>query len=186
MAGIDMAVRKKPALCVLRGRIIEYLGFIDTNLIPSFLSGLGVRIAAIDSPFSLPSEGVWREVDLIGKRIGLKLLPPGWKGMRRLVVETLKLLEELRRRGIVTIETFPSGIESDCTFYYIDHKQYPNKDLLDSCLAATAALGYVLGEALSLWAEDGEIILPSRCVKLPRAPRFGPSSSLRVRRRLVR
>ncbi len=184
VAGVDMAASKPPALCVARGRTIEYVGYVDLRVIPTLLSGLGVKVVAIDSPFSLPSK-VWRKVDLVGKKVGFKLLPPSWKGMRKMVTLNLELLSMLSKYGIHTIETFPGGLDFKCTYKYLDHRYYENKDFMDSCIAAAVSRAYLEGEVYSIWAEDGEIVLSSTCFKRGKAPRFGPSSYLRVSERLL-
>ena len=184
VAGIDMAAKRPPSVCVLRGRVIEFVDFIEVELVAPFLSSLGVKLVGLDSPLSAPQDA-WREVDLVGKRIGLKLLPPGWRAMRRLILRTLELLPYLRKYGIEFIETFPGAIDLECTFHYVDHRDYETKDHRDACLAAVSALTYLLGETMIIDASDGQIILPARCVRLPKTPRFGPSSSLRVCARLV-
>jgi len=179
-----MAARKPPALCVVRGRVVEYVNYIELDLLALMLSGLGVKVVAIDSPFSLPRD-TWRKVDLVGKKVGFKLLPPSWKGMRKMVVLNLELLSSLSKYSIDALETFPGGVIFECTYHYIDHKYYENKDFKDACVAAAVARAHLENELYSIHADDGEIVLSSRCFRTTKAPRFGPSSYLRVSERLL-
>ncbi len=176
-----MAAIRPPSLCIVRNKVVEYVGYVDVDEIPNLLSGLGVETVAIDSPFTLPST-TWREVDLIGKKAGFKLLPPSWRGMRKLVLATMSLLHDLKKRMLIdVIEVFPGGVDFECTFRYVHHKEYTNKDFKDACISAAVAIAYRNGEVLVVHAEDGDIFFPSLCFKRIRAPRFGPSSFMRIR-----
>ena len=150
-AGIDLAVRRPSALCITRFPIVLYLGFVTDEELINIIRLLGVQVVAIDAPLSLP-ERAWRKVDLEAKKHGQKVLPPGWKGMRKLTEKGIRVKESLERYGIEVIETFPSAVKVPLV-----HAFPEQKDLLDSVKACSVACAYAKGLARSVRAEDGEI-----------------------------
>ncbi len=153
VAGVDLAVRRPSALCIAKPPIVLYLAFVTNECLVSMLSGLGVKVVAIDAPLSKP-KGPWRKVDRLARRMGLKVLPPGWKGMRVLTEEGIKLKRKLENKGIIVIETFPRGVKGELRYVYT---YTDDKDLGDSVKACAVAYAYVLKEAKVIKAEDGVI-----------------------------
>lgn len=129
------------------------------------------RVVAIDSPFSHSSG--YREVDRVMKKMGFRVLPPGWRGMRKLVDRCVRLKEDMVRKGIIVIETHPSSClkSSGCLSYgnlfkkfNIDVAPSLSRDELDAVIAALVALMYTRGETINIKASDGEIhLLPTIC-----------------------
>ncbi len=150
-AGIDLAVRRPSALCITRFPIVTYLGFVADDELMNMIRFLEVQVVAIDAPLSMP-RGPWRKVDVEARRMGLKVLPPGWKGMRKLTEKGIRIKESLERYGIEVIETFPSAVKVPLV-----HAFPEQKDLLDSAKACSVACAYAKGLARSVKAEDGEI-----------------------------
>ncbi len=153
VAGIDLAVRRPSAVCVAKPPIVIYLGFLRNDEVEYLLSGLGVKIVAIDSPLSIP-KGAWREVDKLARKRGLKVLPPGWKGMRKLTEEGIKLKGKLEKRGITVIETFPRAVKGEWRYV---HAYTEDKDLGDAIRACAVSCAYIRGEVKAVKAEDGAI-----------------------------
>lgn len=153
VAGIDLAVRRPSALCIAKPPIVLYISFVRNEYIPLLLSGLGVRVVAIDSPLSKP-KGPWRRVDVLARKAGLKVLPPGWRGMRVLTEEGIRMKEELERKEIEVIETFPRAVKGELRYVYA---YVEDRDLKDSLKACAVAYAYVLGEVKVVKAEDGAI-----------------------------
>ncbi len=150
-AGVDLAVRRPSALCITRFPIVTYLGFVNDEELINMIRFLEVQVVAIDAPLSLP-EGPWRKVDLEAKRRGLKVLPPGWKGMRKLTEKGIRIKRILESYGIEVIETFPSAMRVPLV-----HAFPEQKDMLDSAKACSTACAYAKGLAKSVRAEDGII-----------------------------
>ena len=150
-AGVDLAVKRPSALCITRFPVVTYLNFVTDEEMINMLRYLEVQVVALDSPLSLP-KGPWREVDLEARKRGLKVLPPGWRGMRKLTEKGIRIKEVLERYGITVIETFPSAMKVPLV-----HTFPEQKDLLDAAKACSAACAYVKGTAKLIKAKDGEI-----------------------------
>lgn len=108
MAGVES---NPSGVCYIRGRVLVEIGslYSDHDLI-SWIVSRRPSVVAIDAPFGLPRSGGMRDVDILMKRLGLNPLPPVLEGMRKLVERALRLVEVLRARRIVVLETFPAGV----------------------------------------------------------------------------
>jgi len=107
--GIDLTtMKKKPSTVALINsrRELHIYDVLALNELLNFLRELNPRIISIDSPFSYPKKGGFRNCDRRLKKLGMKPLPPGWKGMRKLVEVATKLISEFPS---ITIECFPTG-----------------------------------------------------------------------------
>ncbi len=134
------------------------------------LESLGVAVVAVDSPLSHATRGAWRGIDLVGRRLGLRLLPPGWRGMRRLV-EAASLL---KNRSWVLLETHPSSVArvAGCSSReelvercFDAVLAEPRGDALDAAVAACVARCFLSGCWARVEAVDGSIWLvdPGLC-----------------------
>lgn len=174
VAGIDLSGSEKrfSGFAVMDGFNLLYVTKLKSNEeILNAVYNWGVNVVAIDSPFS-HSNG-YRDVDLLMKKKGFKVLPPGWRGMKKLVDRCIYLMENMVRRGIVVIETHPNSClkSSGClTYDNLFRKLSLNpilglsRDELDAIVAALVAVMYTRGETISIKASDGEIhLLPRIC-----------------------
>jgi len=133
------------------------------------------KIIAIDSPLS-HAKG-YRKVDILLKKHGYKVLPPGWPAMRRLVDRSVRLISIFEKLGIKVIETHPRSAlrSSNCksiedllnSLGYSEISRiasFLTQDEKDAIIASFVALYYDLGETVVFRAEDGEVyLLPRIC-----------------------
>ncbi len=147
----------------------EILGLIR-SLIP-----ISSRVVvAIDAPLSFPKNGFIRDVDKKMISLGLRVLPPGLKGMKLLTGRAIKLCNELRSIGIEVIETHPRSVlkssgcldvESLLEKLNIERKTVAfqgHKDLTDAVLAAIAAFCLDHGCSYSVVGNEGTIYVLSK------------------------
>ena len=133
------------------------------------------KLIAIDSPLS-HARG-YRKVDILLKKHGYKVLPPGWPAMRKLVNRGIKLKSIFEKLGIKVIETHPRSAlrSSNCRSFkdllgnlgYSEISKiadFLNQDEKDAIIASFVALYYDLGKTVVFRAEDGEVyLLPRIC-----------------------
>ncbi len=94
--GID--VGKRCAAAVL-GENLVYVGELEEAMKFSF------KVAGIDAP--LTSATKLRDCDKELLKMGIKLFPPGWRGMQIIAKEGMKIAENLRRIGVEVYEVYP-------------------------------------------------------------------------------
>lgn len=173
-AGLDLSgsTRRPSGLAIIEEFEILYLDLLiyDEDII-RVIKRYKPVVLAIDSPFT-HAEG-YREVDLVMKRMGFKVLPPGWRGMKLLVDRCLSIRRALEEAGVSTIETHPTSClkSSNCYTYesllsrfnWLEYL-YRSRDELDALICALVALLYAENKALSIKASDGAIyLLPRIC-----------------------
>ena len=107
------------------------------------------------------------------KKLGFKVLPPGWRSMKLLVDRAIRLKSLLEDKGIEVIETHPlSALRSSG---YSDIEQLINglgiainienkhllkiKDVADAIIAAIVAKLYLKSKTLKVSDVDGTIYL---------------------------
>ena len=188
-AGIDLsASESKPSgvsvLAIRENAEIELL-FVgrlrgDEEIVDTLLR-YGARLVAVDSPLSLPRGRYYRNVDLKLKRMGFNVLPPAWRAMTQLTLRTMRLAEELKRHGVLVLETHPSSCvkASGCRTFQelvtaISLKVPANlcRDEKDAVIAALACVFHVTGRSVVVEADDGTVVL------LPRICSSDPSQRL--------
>ena len=151
VAGVDLAVRRPSALSLFDGSNFVTSYYTNEEL-KEVLKALRPQLVAIDAPLTA-TVGAWRKVDLKAKRFGLKPLPPGWRGMRKLTEAGTALREELESAGLRTLETLPSAVR----------RSYPSVsegDLRDAELCALVAYLCFLGKCFIIEEDDGRIAVP--------------------------
>ena len=182
VVGIDLTtMRKKPATIAFlnhRGELFIY-DIKSFNDLVKLLHKIDPNFISIDSPFSYPEFGGFRNCDKRMKELGMKPLPPGWRGMRKLVEIATMLIKEFPSN---TIECFPTGslnikykrltaeiyiktflkilIEENLS---IHTKFVFKKDALDALICALASKHLLLGELdklLIIKGEECEIYVP--------------------------
>jgi len=142
----------------------------DLEIITTILS-FKPLVVAIDSPLSHAE--TYREVDLILKRMGFRVLPPGWRGMKLLVERSLKLKKLMEENGVAVIETHPlsavrsSGCKDHISLlaqHGIVFERELSRDEYDAVVSALVARYYVSGSAVKIEASDGVVyLLPRIC-----------------------
>ena len=174
VAGLDPAAtpRRYSGLAVLDDNRLLYVSRLkrDREIVEAVMSFKPV-IIAIDSPLSHAI--TYREVDLVMKRMGYRVLPPGWRSMRLLVERSLRLKRFFEENNIVVIETHPysalksSGCEEYDKLLEVHGIKPPrilSKDEYDAIVSALVAKYYAEGRALKIEARDGIIhLLPRLC-----------------------
>ena len=188
VAGVDLAAGRRTGVAivgVINGRpfLLEshILGFEEAAWL---LRCYGVRVAAVDAPLSHASIGAWRVIDLAGRRLGLRLLPPGWRGMRRLVEAARVLMRVALDGGVSIIETHPSSVVKvsgcgdarslleRCYAGMLDEPR--GRDEVDAAVAGCVAYCFLYGCYARVEAVDGSIWLVD-----PRVCRYPPTTSPR-------
>lgn len=154
---------------------IMYAGLLynDIEIINTILK-YNAKVIAIDSPLSSTKKG-FRKVDIIMKRKGYPVLPPSWRGMRKLIIRSLKIVDILNRHGITVIETHPRSAlrSSSCrnavdlfinVFGKYENEWISSKDLCDALISSLVAKYYVEKNIVEVRASDGVIyLLPRVC-----------------------
>ena len=183
--GIDLSgAEKNPSgWAVLEGRAVRtaLLGS-DEEIIEATVC-VEPDLVAIDAPLSLPEMGYAREVDRAMHRLGLHVLPPLFPAMKALTLRGMRLSEALRSRGLSVIEVHPAstrkvlglpvkgrasiqeallelGLRGD-----IEGKELSIHEL-DAVTAALTASLHLLGLSELVRAEDGEIVIPRRGIRV--------------------
>ncbi|AEM39719.1 protein of unknown function DUF429 [Pyrolobus fumarii 1A] len=176
--GVDPGLRRGGtgvAVAEYRGGRAMLLDVRATSLVEAawLAKSLEPHVVVVDSPLSLPS-GPWRRIDLVGKRLGLRLLPPGWRGMRRMVEEVTRLfrggwlLLETHPSSVVRVSGCPSGeaLVENCFDSILS--SWSTRDELDAAIAACVGVAFIAGFWARIEASDGSIWLvdPMVCRKL--------------------
>ncbi len=173
--GLDLAGRedRPTGYALLRGKglpVIARILYHDDEILDAVRYA---RIVAIDSPIRVSSNlRGYREIDKVLIRMGYRVLPPTWKGMRILVERAERLRVLMEKNGIMVIETHPrsallsSGCRSLTTLARALTIDLPHhrlsKDEVDAIIAAIVAFCYDNGCARAVQAVDGIIYLLNR------------------------
>lgn len=130
-----------------------------------------VKAVAVDSPLSLPTSGFYRELDLVLRKMGFRVLPLAWKTMRELTLRAMRLATSLRALGVEVFETHPSSCmkSSQCRSFdslvktlNLTMPRMLDKDEKDSVIAALACIFHRLGKSFLISASEGFIVLLPR------------------------
>jgi len=146
VVGVDLAVKRKSTAAFLVG--CELLG-VSNYWFPELIELIIAwrpNVVAVDAPLSEPPTGsIQRDVEVIARRIGLRLLPPGMGPMRLLTKLGIAMVEALSGISEV-IEVHPS---SSAKLLRIDRRRlaqfFNNTDAADAYLSALTGLSYALG-----------------------------------------
>lgn len=174
VAGLDPSgsPRRYSGLAILDNNKLLYIAKLkyDTDIVNTVLFYKPV-IIAIDSPLSHAHS--FREVDLLMKKKGYKVLPPGWRSMKMLIERSLRFKQLFEENNIVVIETHPySALKSSgCRDYDELFKTHNiiiprilSRDEYDAIVSALVAKYYAEEKCLKIEARDGIIyLLPKIC-----------------------
>ncbi len=94
--GID--VGKRCAAAVL-GEKLVYVGELEGAMDFDF------RVAGIDAPLTPATK--LRDCDRELLKMGIKLFPPGWRGMQIIAEKGMAIARELRQKGVEVYEVYP-------------------------------------------------------------------------------
>ncbi len=176
--GIDLAGSplRKTGVAVLAGEapctLAELVVLRADEEILSTVRRYRPGVVAIDAPLTPSSRG-YRRVDVEAKRLGFRLLPPSWRGMRMLTERGMRLAEILEEEGYTVVETHPrsalisAGCQPEGWTECIEWCVHPvpralaETHLVDALVSACVAYQYHRGVARVVSAEDGEIVLLS-------------------------
>ena len=109
VVGIDLAgVPWRPTgFAVLKQKRVQVITlYTDEKIIEACLQARP-RIVAIDAPLSAPRKGGLRSCDRELIRLGFRVLPPLFGGMRKLTQRGIKLSRCLRKHDLKVIEVHP-------------------------------------------------------------------------------
>lgn len=188
VAGVDLSAGRRTGVAIVEARrgspILLEAYTVGVEEAAWLLASLGVRVAAVDSPLSHATHGAWRLVDIVGRRLGLRLLPPGWRGMRRLVDAALRFTRVALEAGVLVVETHPSsvvrvagcrdGVELTRRCYAAVLDEPRGRDELDAAVAGCVAYCLLYGCYARVEAVDGSIWLVD-----PRVCRYPPTTGPR-------
>ncbi len=177
-AGLDLAgsPSRETGVAVLGGcapcRVLELSIVYTDEEILGVLERYRPAVLAIDAPLT-SSAGGYRMVDIEAKKLGFRLLPPSWRGMRMLTMRGIRLAELLTARGFKVVETHPRSalLSAGCRpeewarcldwCVEIGEPGRLRRHVVDALVSACVAYQYHLGQARIVSAEDGEIVLLS-------------------------
>ena len=120
-----------------------------------------VKVIAIDAPLGFGS-GLkpMRSVDVAVRLLGSKVLPPIWKGMKKLSTEGLIMYLKYGEAGVLVLETHPY---SAATFLGLNlnllRRKFGNHSA-DALISAIAAAEWVESLDLTICQDDGALVLP--------------------------
>jgi predicted nuclease with RNAse H fold len=173
VAGVDLSgsERRPSGIAILHdGGLYVHRLYSDEEILRKLLE-FNVKIVAVDSPLALSSS--FRDVDRSMIKLGLRVLPPGWRGMRLLVERGIKLASSLSSLGILVLETHPrsalktskcgslSELASKMGF---SQPGRLSRDEEDALIAAFVSLKFLQGEVIEVEGADGRIfLLPPVC-----------------------
>ena len=171
VAGIDPSLRRPSGVAVIEGgRLKSWLA--DWGDVARDVSGS--LVIAIDAPLTLPKSGYFRDVDKAMVRLGLRVLPPGWRWMRELALRSIELASRLREGGSIVIETHPRSVLKYLNIGSLEelasllgvtiNEVNGGRDAVDAAVCALVAYSYVICASESVKGSDGEIYLVSRRV----------------------
>jgi predicted nuclease with RNAse H fold len=106
--GLDLAgMPQNPSgVALLRGKLLRTMLVYEDLEVEELCRREGVRLVAVDAPLSLPARG-FRPSDLALLRMGFRVFPPTFAGMRSLTLRGISLSRRLRGEGVRVIEVHP-------------------------------------------------------------------------------
>ncbi len=185
--GIDLSTRKS-GYAVLDERcrltsptLLDFDHLLDTTI---DLHKKEPLLVAIDAPLTFPVTGVWRECELMLRRLGISCYPPGAPFFRKITELGVSLRCALEKKGIQAIEVYPYATRLRCNVgakakkkTLQGRRQIQNDlgklvvglpegilshHLLDAILAAYTAYLAAHGMAENLSGADGTIVIPKK------------------------
>ena len=170
--GIDLGVRVT-GLALLHGSRI-LLSETPTSMIKP---PPGTSLAGIDAPLTRV-EAPFRKMEVLMWKLGLKPLPPGFKGMRMLTIMGQHLKRTLEERGITVLETHPDstyrmlGVHRGVFHNYLRERGFVVKGSVtrhttDAAAAAYTALLAAEGCSVLLISSGNLLAIPAKNAECP-------------------
>jgi len=171
--GLDLAgVPQNPSgVALLGGKLLHTMLVYEDREVEELCLREGVKLVAVDAPLSLPTRG-FRPSDLALLRMGFRVFPPTFSGMRSLTLRGISLSRKLRRRGMRVIEVHPrtSGRILFGTPSRVEWAKVlarwgwrvrggTGEHELDACVSALTGFLHLKGKTLEV-GKDG-IVIPS-------------------------
>ncbi|WP_440059694.1 DUF429 domain-containing protein [Thermogladius sp. 4427co] len=171
--GVDLrgSPSRPSGIAVLSDKV-DFIGlaYSDSEIIDTITRFKPV-LAVIDSPLSHSKS--FRNVDRAMIRLGFRVLPPGWRGMRMLVERSLRLASILSNYGIRVLETHPKSALKSSRCSSIDELARRmgytvpgglSEDEKDALVSALVGVAYLRGLVVEITDTDGSIfLLPPIC-----------------------
>ncbi len=109
--GLDLAGKPKnpTGWATLEGRHVKAGEVYTDKEIIGLVESKSPMLTAIDSPLSLPREGLLRKADKEMIRHGYRVFPPRLPAMEKLTKRAIKLTEQITKRGFRVIEVHPTS-----------------------------------------------------------------------------
>jgi len=167
--GIDLAGKPKnpSGIAVLNDNTIVKEVYTDIEIM-RVIEEYKPKVIAIDAPFSLPKDGMWRPSDYELRSEGYSVLSPKFPTMQMLVRRAMELVKTLRKKYKV-IEVFPRATEEILALDKITVERKLDriitKDEYDAFLCALTANAYlekkvrILGSAVDI---NDQIVVPEK------------------------
>ncbi|TDA32386.1 MAG: hypothetical protein DSO02_05490 [Hadesarchaea archaeon] len=173
--GVDLAgIPTNPSgIALLRGSTLRTLLVHEDEEIEKLCEREGVKLVAVDAPLSFPKHGSLRPSDLALIRMGFRVFPPTFSGMRSLTSRGISLSLNLRKKKIVVIEVHPKT--SGKILFGTSKREEWARTLvkrgweikgkkgiheLDACVSAITGHLYLLGKTIEVGGKGG-IIIPA-------------------------
>lgn len=174
VVGLDLAGRPEnpSGVALLRGCVLRTSLVHEDPEIEELCEG--ARLVAVDAPLSLPERGSLRPSDLFLIRMGFRVFPPTFAGMRSLTLRGISLSRKLRKKGVRVIEVHPrtSGrilFGTPCREEWarlLGRRGWrilggKGSHELDACVSALTGLLHLQGKTVEVGEKGGKITLPA-------------------------
>lgn len=173
--GVDLAgIPANPTgIALLKGFVLCTLLAHEDEEIEELCERERVKLVAMDAPLSFPRHGTLRSSDLALIRMGFRVFPPTFSGMRSLTSRGISLSRKLRKKGIEVIEVHPKT--SGKILFGTSRREEWARILvrggweikgkrgtheLDACVSAITGYLYLRGKTIEV-GEKGGIIIPA-------------------------
>ncbi|MDI6889198.1 MAG: DUF429 domain-containing protein [Methanocellales archaeon] len=184
--GIDLSTRKSGYAVLDECRKLTSLALFDFGNLLDAIVDLNRKSlpVAIDAPLTFPITGIWRECDLMLRKLGITCYAPGAPFFRGITELGSRLRCALEKKGIRVMEVYPYAtrlrcnigakvkknalqgrrqIQSDLGKFVVDlPEEILNSHLLDAILAAYTAYLAAHDMTETLSGRDGTIIIPKK------------------------
>lgn len=159
IVGLDLAGKPEndTGFCAMENSDIDTkILHSDKNIIEE-VKKVDPDLVAVDAPFGLPDDGMYRDSELELKERGFDPLSPKFEGMKVLVKRAKGLISKLERsdKNFEIIEVFPAASKS---ILHLKPSEEANEDEFDALVCAVTGKKYLQGKYENL---EG-IIVPEK------------------------
>jgi len=174
--GLDLAGKPQnpSGVALVEGKTVRTFLVWEDSEVEGVCEGERVGLVAMDAPLSLPRNGSLRPSDLALIRMGFRVFPPLFSGMRCLTLRAISLARRLREGGTRVIEVHP--LTSGKILFGTSRREEWARQLarrgwevkggggkheLDACLSALTGLLHLRGKTREVGKGRGRIVIPS-------------------------